>query len=123
MKPSKVKELKLATPIWVWIGRFAKGRWWPGTVEGIETTNGLPLVKVSFESFSLSRRRSDPPVTVGLITAPMRRLERRDISLKGSDHPRFVPTSCLREPEMPRQVQDLPIVERDSGVSRESIGV
>src|SRR5207302_835447 len=106
----------------VWIVRFAKGRWWPGTVEGIETANGLPLVKVRLESYSLSRRRSDPPVAVGLITAPMRRLERRDISLKGSDRPRFVPTSCLREPEMRRVVEDLRVLEGDSGVSSKSIG-
>jgi hypothetical protein len=122
MKPSEVNELKLAAPVWVWIVRFAKGRWWPGTVEAIATTKGLPLVKVRFESFSLSRHRTDPPVRVGLITAPMRRLERRNISLKGSDRPRFVPTSSLREPEMSCLVQDLRIVEPDSGVSSESIG-
>ena len=107
MKPSEVKELRLAAPVWVWIVRFGKGRWWPGTVERIETTNGLPLVKVRFESFSRSRHRTDPPVTVGLITAPMRRLERRDISLKGEDRPRFVPTSRLRTPEKPAPVNGL----------------
>ena len=122
MKPSEVKELKLATPVWVWIVRFAKGRWWPGRVEGIATTNGLPFVKVRFESFSLSLNRTDPPVTVGLITAPMRRLELRDISVKGSDRPRFVPTSRLRKPEKPAPVHGLRIVEADSPVSSESIG-
>jgi hypothetical protein len=122
MKPSEVKELKLATPVWVWIVRFAKGRWWPGTVEGIETANGLPFVKVRFESFSLSRNRTDPPVTIGLITAPMRRLELRDISVKGSDRPRFVPTSRLRTPEKPAPANGLSIVEADSRVSSESIG-
>ena len=71
MKPSEVKELKLAAPVWVWIVYFGKGRWWPGTVERIETTYGLPLVEVRFESFSPSRHRTDPPVRVGLITAPM----------------------------------------------------
>jgi hypothetical protein len=122
MKPSEVKELKLATPVWVWIVRFGKGRWWPGTVEGIETTNGLPLVKVRFESYSLSRYRTDPPVTVGLATAPMRRLERRDVRLKGEDRPRFVPTSRLRMPEKPAPVNDLRIVEANPRVSNESIG-
>ena len=122
MKPSDVKELTLAAPVWVWIVWFGKGRWWPGTVETIETTHGLPLVRVMFESFSPSRGRTDPPVTVGLITAPMRRLELRDISVKGSDRPRFVPTSRLRTPEKPAPVNDLRIVEADSRVSSENIG-
>jgi hypothetical protein len=122
MEPSEVKELKLAAPVWVWIVRFGKGRWWPGTVEGIETKNGLPLVKVRFESYSLSRHRTDPPVTVGLVTAPMRRLERRDVRVKGEDRPRFVPTSRLRIPEKPASVNDLRIVEANPRVSNESMG-
>lgn len=123
MKPSEVKELRLAAPVWVWIVRFGTGRWWPGTVERIETKNGLPLVTIRFESFSRSRQRTDPPVTLGLVTAPMRRFERRDISLKGEDRPRFVPTSRLRTPETPAPVNGLGrIVEADSRVSSESIG-
>ena len=122
MTPSEVKELKLAAPVWVWFVRFGKGRWWPGMVEGIEITDDLPVIKVRFESFSLSRHCTDPPVTVGLITAPMRRLERRDISLKGEDRPRFVPTSRLRTPEMSPLVNGLLTVEADSRVSRESTG-
>jgi hypothetical protein len=123
MKPSEVKELRLAAPVWVWIVRFGTGRWWPGTVERIETKNGLPLVTIRFESFSRSRQRTDPPVALGLVTAPMRRLERRDISLKGEDRPRFVPTSRLRTPETPAPVNGLGrIVEADSRVSSESIG-
>ena len=101
MKPSEVQELKLGTPVWVC--RFGKGRRWPGMVEGIETANGLPDIKVRIEPFSLARRRTDPPVTVSFVTAPMRRLERRDISVKRSDRPRFVPTSRLRKPEIPAQ--------------------
>ena len=122
MKPSEVKELKLAAPVWVWIVYFGKGRWWPGTVERIETKNGLPLVIIRFESFSRSRHRTDPPVTLGLVTAPMRRLEHRDISLRGEDRPRFVPTSRLRTPEMPAPVNGLRILEADSRVSIQSIG-
>jgi hypothetical protein len=114
MKPSEVKELKLAAPVWVWIVYFGKGRWWPGTVEKIETKYGLPLVEVRFESFSRSRYRTDLPVKVGLITAPMRRLERRDVSVNGSDRPRFVPASRLRTPEQPAPVNGLRIVEADS---------
>jgi hypothetical protein len=122
MKPSEVKDLRLTAPVWVWIVWFGKGRWWPGTVERIETRYGLPLVEVRFESFSGSRHRTDPPVKVGLITAPMRRLELRDISLRGEDRPRFVPTSRLRTPEKPAPVSGLRIVETDSRVSRERIG-
>jgi hypothetical protein len=99
MKPSEVKKLKLAATIWVWVVRFGRGRWWPGTVERIDIKNGLPLVKVRFDSFSLKQHRTDPPISVGFITTPMRRLELRDISVEGSARPRFVPTSCLREPE------------------------
>lgn len=117
MKPSEVKKLKLAATIWVWIVRFGRGRWWPGTVERIDSQNGLPLVKVMFDSFSLRQHRTDPPITVGCITAPMRRLELRDISVEGSDRPRFVPTSRLREPEKPAPARGLRTVE----VSSESI--
>jgi hypothetical protein len=116
MEPSEVSELKLAAPVWVWIVYFGRGRWWPGTVEQIDT-RGLPLVRVRFESFSRSRHRTDPPVTVGRVTAPMRRLERRDISLNGTDRPRFVPTSRLRSPEMPAPVDGLRPVEADSRIS------
>jgi hypothetical protein len=122
MKPSDVKKLTLAAPVWVWIVWFGKGRWWPGTVERIETRYGLPLVEVRFESFSPGQHRTDAPVTVGLITAPMRRLELRDISLKGNDRPRFVPTSRLRKPEKPAPVNGLGIVEADSRISSESVG-
>jgi hypothetical protein len=51
MEPSEVSELKLAAPVWVWIVYFGRDRWWPGTVEEIDT-KGPPLVRVRFESFS-----------------------------------------------------------------------
>jgi hypothetical protein len=69
MKPSEVNELKLGTPVWVWIVRFGKARWWPGIVEGIETANGLPDINVRIEPFSLARHRTDPPVTVGFVNS------------------------------------------------------
>lgn len=112
MKPSEVNELKLGTPVWVWIVRFGKARWWPGVVEGIEMANGLPDINVRTEP----RRRTEPPVTVGFVTEPMRRLERRDITVNGSDRPRFVPISRLRKPEIPAPSPP------DSRVSSESIG-
>ena len=59
MKPSEVKELKLAAPVWVWIVYFGKGRWWPGTVEEIETTKGLPLGR---SSLNLSRAADIAPI-------------------------------------------------------------
>jgi hypothetical protein len=121
MEPSEVKELKLGTPVWVWIVRFGRGRWWLGTVEGIETIMGLPHIKVRFESFS-PRQRSDPPVTVGFVTARVRRLERRDVSVKGGDRPRFVPISVLRKPEKPAPMNALRIVKADSRASSGSIG-
>ncbi len=120
MEPSEVKELKLGTPVWVWIVRFGTGRWWPGTVEGIETIVCLPQIKVRFESFSPTRHRSDPPVTVGFVTARMRRLERRDVSVKGGDRPRFVPTSVLRRPETPVPEDGLFAVQADSREYSES---
>lgn len=119
MEPSEVKELKLGTPVWVWIVRFGRGRWWLGIVEGIETIMGLPHIKVRFESCSPTRHRTDPPVTVGLVTARMRRLALRDINVEGTDRPRFVPTSVLRKPETPAAADGLFTVpdSRGSGES------
>ena len=111
MKPDEVTQLELAAPVWVWIVRFDRGRWWPGTAERVQITKGMPLVVVRFEPFRLGRHRSDPPITVGFITAPMRRLERRDPCANGADRPRFVPVSRLRSPEMPACVDNLDLVE------------
>jgi hypothetical protein len=101
MEPTEAKKLELGAAVWVWIVRFGKGRWWPGTVEGIRTAAGLPIVEVRLQSFSLSQYRNNPPISVGLVSAPMRRLERRDINRQGLDRPRFLPASRLRRPEKP----------------------
>jgi hypothetical protein len=101
MEPSEAKGLELGTSVWVWIVRFGKGRWWPATVDGIEAARDLPNVKLRVQSFLLSRQRSTAPITVGFAYAPMRRLERRDISRRGLDRPKFVPASRLRRPETP----------------------
>lgn len=122
MKPSEVKKLKRAAPVWVWLVRFGKGRWWPGTVEEIGTANGLPLVTVRFESFSLSRHHIDPPVTLGFISVPMRRLELRDINVDSSDRPRFTPASRLRMPERRFPTKGLLVVGMGSRLSSQSIG-
>jgi hypothetical protein len=122
MEPSEIHQLKPGALVWVWIVRFGKGRWWPGMVEEIETKNGSPLVKVRFESFSASRHRTDLPVTVGFIPAPMRRLERRDCDAKGGDRPRFVPSSRLRKPELPVSMDSLRSGEVHSRSSDENRG-
>jgi hypothetical protein len=101
MEPTEAKQLELGTAVWVWIVRFGKGRWWPGTVQRLGAAEGLPIVKVRLQSFLLSQHRNSPPIAVGFVSAPMRRLERRDINRRGLDRPKFVPTSRLRRPERP----------------------
>jgi len=99
MEPTEAKELELGTAVWVWIVRFGKGRWWPGTVQRVGATGGLPVVKVRLHSFPVSQHRKSPPITAGFVSVPMRRLERCDINRRGLDRPKFVPTSRLRQPE------------------------
>ena len=70
-----------------------------GNVEAIETTDDLLDIKVRFESFPLSRHRTDQPITVGTAGARMRRLEMCDINRKGLASPRFMPVSLLRRSE------------------------
>jgi hypothetical protein len=97
MKPTEAKELELGTGVWVWIVRFGKGRWWPGTAS---ESDWRPAVgQVRLQSFSLSQQRNTPPITAGFVSRPMRRLERRDINGRRLDRPKFVPTSRLRRPE------------------------
>jgi len=101
MEPSQVDELRLGSHVWVWLVRFGDGRWWPGTVKSIDSRYGAPLVQVSYESFARGRSRNAPPVPVGHVLTPMRRLEHRALIAKGSDRPRFIPVSRLRQPEVP----------------------
>ena len=115
MRPEDVAQLKRADPVWVWIVRLGRGRWLPGTVEAIQVTRGVHLVEVRVGSFSFRRRRSDRSDAVGFLAAPMRRLERRNLSADGSDRPRFVPISRLRIPERPVQVDHLHLLETDLG--------
>jgi len=122
MEPPESNELKPNALVWVWIVRFGKGRWWPGLVVRVESHDGTPLIMVRYQSFSRSRNRIDPPITLGWITAPMRRLERRDSSAKGSDRPRFVPTSRLRKPESPILPTSPLASESPAQASAKSIG-
>jgi len=101
MEPAEAKELELGAAVCVLIVRFGKGRWWPGTVEGIRVAACLPIVKVRLQSFSLSQHRDNSPISAGLVSAPMRRLELRDINRRGFDRPKFVPASRLRQTERP----------------------
>jgi hypothetical protein len=114
MEPSEVDELRLGSQVWVWVVRLGDGRWWPATVKEIDNRYGAPLVTVSFESFARSRHSKSAPVIVGHIVAPMRRLERRDASAKGSDRPHFVPVSRLRQPELPAALANSRDSERPS---------
>ncbi len=97
----EAKELELGTAVWVWIVRFGKGRWWPGTVQRLGAAEDLLIVKVQLQSFSLSQHRNSRPIAVGFVSAPMTQLERRDINRRGLDRPKFVPTSRLRRAETP----------------------
>ena len=58
-------------------------------------------MKVKLQSFLLSQYRNSPPITGGFVSAPMRRLEPRDINCRGLDRPKFVPASRLQRPETP----------------------
>ena len=58
-----------------------------GNVEAIETTDDLLDIKVRFESFPLSRHRTNQPITAGTAGARMRRLEMCDINRKGLASP------------------------------------
>jgi len=103
MQPSEVVELLLATPVWVWIVRFGKGKWWPGVVQSVTVTDGFPHVAVRFECRAPAPERGEsrPPVFVGISTTRMRFLERRDLNMKGDDRPTYVPVPLLRVPETP----------------------
>src|SRR6266851_4173140 len=97
MEPSDLIRIRLGSPVWVWVVRFGRGRWWPGTVEGVRTQDRLPLLKVRFEC--TENGKSDRHVMVGLITTRMRYIESRDLNIKSIDRPQFTPISLLQKPE------------------------
>jgi hypothetical protein len=97
MEPSDIGEIGLGTAVWVWVIRFARGRWWPGTVSSYQMRDGLPLLTVKFEC---SRHpEKERPVMVGLVSTRMRYVELRNPDLKAMDQPEFTPTSVLYAPE------------------------
>ncbi len=99
MDVHQVCELTPGTPVWVWIVRVGKGRWWPGSVLSITALEAFPIVNTRFECRSAGKNGNDGPAFVGISTTRMRYLELRDPYLKGDDRPNFVPSAILAKPE------------------------
>ena len=98
MELGKSHRLTPGTPVWVWVVRLAKGRWWPGTVERVRTIDGQTRVVVKFECRRV-RDRDGTPVMTGIATTAMRYLELRNINAQGLDQPGRRPVSLLERPE------------------------
>lgn len=99
MEVHRICELSPGTPVWVWIVRVGKGRWWPGSVLSIAALKPFPIIDTRFECRSVGKNGSDGPVFVGISTTRMRYLELRDIHLRGDDRPNFVPSAIFAKPE------------------------
>jgi len=99
MEVHQVCELSPDTPVWVWIVRVGKGRWWPGSVLSITAVEPFPMIDTRFECRSTGKNGIDGPAFVGISTTRMRYLEPRDPYLKGGDRPNFVPSATLAKPE------------------------
>lgn len=116
MEPGQSHLLRPGTPVWVWIVRLAKGRWWPGTVEGLRTIDGRSRVAVKFECRRV-HDRDGTPVMVGITSTATRYLELRNINSKGFDQPNRPPLSLLKRPE---QHETVGRHASDSGTRRSS---
>jgi hypothetical protein len=99
MEVHQICQLGPGTPIWVWIVRVGKGRWWPGAVLSITAREPFPRIDTRFECRSTGRNGADGPAFVGISTTRMRYLELRDLDLKGDDRPNFVPSAIFHKPE------------------------
>ena len=99
MEVYQVCEVGPGTPVWVWIVRMGKGRWWPGSVVSVAAREPFPIVNARFECRSAGKNGIDGPAFVGISTTRMRYLELRDPYLKGDDRPNFVPSAILVKPE------------------------
>ena len=99
MEVNQICQVGPGTPVWVWIVRVGKGRWWPGSVLSITALKPFPIIDTRFECRSVGRNGIDGPVFVGISTTRMRYLELRDINLKGDDRPNFVPSAIFAKPE------------------------
>ena len=117
MHPQQSHNLRAGTPVWVWVVRLARGRWWPGTVETLRIINDQLRVAVKFEC----RRATDQekaPVMVGITTTAMRYLEFRDVKARGLDQPHYTPVSLLERPEE-RTVPDPAVAEHPNAGARD----
>jgi hypothetical protein len=101
MEPPEVVELVPGRPVWIWLVRFGKGKWWPGTVQSLKVIDGIPYVTVRFEGRAPEGRSSRAAAFVGISTTRMRFLQRRDVEAKGEDRPHDPPVALLRVPETP----------------------
>ena len=99
MEVYQVCEVGPGTPVWVWVVRMGKGRWWPGSVVSVAAREPFPIVNARFECRSTGKNGIDGPVFVGISTTRMRYLELRDPYLKGDDRPKCVPSAILVKPE------------------------
>ncbi|MGD1026400.1 hypothetical protein [Candidatus Binatus soli] len=99
MEVHRICELSPGTPVWVWIVRVGKGRWWPGSVLSIAARKPFPIINTRFECRSAGKNGLDGPAFVGISTTRMRYLELRDIGLKSEDRPNFVPSAIFAKPE------------------------
>jgi hypothetical protein len=99
MEVHRICELSPGAPVWVWIVRVGKGRWWPGSVLSIAARKPFPIINTRFECRSVGKNGIDGPVFVGISTTRMRYLELRDTRLKAYDRPNFVPSAIFAKPE------------------------
>lgn len=99
MEVHQVCELGPGTPVWVWIVRVGKGRWWPGSVLSITAVEPFPMIDTRFECRSPGKKGLDGPAFVGISTTRMRYLELRNPHLKGEDRPTSAPTAIFAKPE------------------------
>lgn len=97
MAPVDINRIGLGDAVWIWVVRFGRGRWWPGTISSLVKRDGLPLLTVKFECSRDPAK--DRPVMVGLVSTRMRYVELRNPDLRATDRPQFTPCSMLIAPE------------------------
>jgi hypothetical protein len=98
MEPTEAKGLELAPP------SGYKSFVWQGTLVARDRRGNKSGCEADCENQTRTffiKHRDNPPINVGLVSAPMRRLELRDFNCQGLDRPKFVPASRLRQPERP----------------------
>ncbi len=118
MEVNQACQVRPGTPVWVWIVRVGKGRWWPGSVLSVTALEPFPIIDTRFECRSVGRNGIDGPVFVGISTTRMRYLELRDPDLKGADRPNFVPSAIFAKPEVGlNDVQHADTMTADARVS------